>query len=311
MATQILINNQYILGKHLGTGSFGEIYFGVDQTKEKGDPEKIVAIKLEKKSSPMHLLKMEARTYKYLYKKDNDDSDIGIGIPKYYWSGEQDDYQILVIELLGPNLEHLLTKCSGKFSLKTTCIIAQEIIKIIQYVHSKGILHRDIKPENFLIGLKNNRINICDFGLCKAYKIFKDGKYVHIPFSTKKKLIGTIRYTSINSHMGNEHSRRDDLESIGYILIYFIKGSLPWQGLNNKVPNLSKEERYKLIMECKINTSVEDLCKGIPEEFKTYMTYVKNLEFDEKPNYNMLYKLFMILFKKMNFEYDGEYDWNK
>lgn len=300
MGTQILINNKYILGKQLGVGSFGEIFFGVDKDKPKGDPDRIVAIKLEKKDSPMHLLKMEARTYKYLYKED-------IGIPKYIWAGEQDDYNILVIGVLGPNLEHLLKVCNGKFSLKTTCIIAQEIIKIIQYVHSKGIVHRDIKPENFLIGLRDNNINVIDFGLCKPFKTHENK---HIPFSSKKKLIGTIRYTSINSHMGNEHSRRDDLESIGYILIYFLKGALPWQGLGNGQQNLTKEDKYRLIYNCKKTITNEKLCEDIPEEFLTYMNYVKSLDFEEKPNYNMLYKLFMSLFKKNGFEYDGIYDWS-
>jgi serine/threonine protein kinase len=294
----ITINNQYVLGKQLGLGSFGEIYVGIDKKLPTDSPDKLVAIKLESRSNQVQLLKSEAEIYRYLYQE-------GKGIPKIYWSGVQDDYNILIIEMLGPNLENLFSICGHHFTLKTVLILTQEIIKKIQYVHSKGILHRDIKPENFLIGLHDNDIYIVDFGLCKPFKT-KDN--VHLPMAINKKLVGTIRYTSLNGHKGYELSRRDDLEAIGYMLIYFIKGKLPWQGLCQK--DMPRETKYNLIYECKQNTTNEQLCQGLPKEFKIYMDYVKGLDFAERPNYNYLYNLFTQLFKKNNYIYDNVYDWS-
>ena len=297
---QIVVADKYILSKPLGTGSFGTTYFGIDKTLPVGHPDKIVAIKLEDRSNAIQLIKVEGKLYKYLYKE-------GVGIPKLYWFGEQDDFNVLIIEVLGRDLEYLLNTCNRKFSLKTTCIIAQEMIRIIQYLHSKGIIHRDIKPENFLIGLHNNKIHVIDFGLCKTYKDLTGN---HIPFSKNKKLIGTIRYISSNCHDGVELSRRDDMESIGYLLIYFIKGTLPWQGMGSK-QGYTKEEKYQMIADCKQQISTETLCEGLPKEFKTYMDHVKNLKFDEKPNYKMLYQLFNNLFSQNGYEYDGIYDWTR
>jgi serine/threonine protein kinase len=302
MSNKIIVNEKYILGPEIGSGSFGKIYYGIDKTllTEKNNPDRIVAIKLENINAEIKLLKTEAKIYEYLSSKGTN-----IYVPKFYWYGQQDDFNVLILEVMGPNLEHLHNICGGKFSLKTTLLVAQELIRAIQFLHTKGIIHRDIKPENFLLGFKNNKIHIIDFGLCKKY-LNKDGS--HIPFVTNKKLIGTIRYTSINSHQGNELSRRDDLECIGYVLIYFIKGKLPWQGIGTK---LTKEEKYNLIMESKINTTIEDLCLGIPNEFKTYMNYVKELKFDDTPDYNMLYKLFNSLYTTEGYEYDNIFDWTK
>lgn len=293
----IMINNRYVLGKQLGIGSFGEIYIGIDKNLPANSPDKLVAIKLEPRNKDVQLLKSESDIYRYLYKEKR-------GIPKIYWSGVQDDYNVLVIEMLGPNLENLFSLCGHHFTLKTVLILAQELIKKIQYVHSRGIVHRDIKPENFLIGLHTNELYIVDFGLCK---FFKRSDNSHIPLATNKKLVGTIRYTSLHGHQGYELSRRDDLESIGYMLIYFIKGRLPWQGLSPK--EATRDEKYKLIYECKTNTTTEQLCQGLPKEFKVYMDYVKSLDFAEKPNYNWLYNLFTQLFKKNNCVYDDIYDW--
>ncbi len=216
------------------------------------------------------------------------------------------------MEALGPNLDNLLklnpyslnskNKKVKKFSLKTTILIAQDMIKSIFYVHSKGFIHRDIKPENFLIGLDNNRIHIIDFGLSKAYR---KKTREHIPFKETSKLIGTIRYISINCHKGYELSRRDDLESIGYVLVYLINGCLPWQGLN--CPSDQMADKVKEIKE---NTSIDELCLSLPNEFKLYFEHVKSLEFETKPNYNYLLGLFTNLYKKMNYEYDDIYDWS-
>lgn len=302
--SQILINNRYSLGKKIGSGSFGEIYLGIDTQNENNT----VAIKLEKiNPQPKYaLLEFESKIYEYL-----SNNDLYTGIPKIYWKGIQDDFSILIIEALGLNLESLLklnkyvNNDKGKpvktFSLKTTLLIAIDFIRIMHYVHSKGIIHRDIKPENFLIGLNNNKIHVIDFGLAKPFR--KKNKE-HIPFRKTSRVIGTLRYCSINSHKGYELSRRDDLESIGYILIYFLKGSLPWQNLK-----CSNSEISQKVSDLKEQTSNNELCNDLPIEFKLYMDYVKTLEFDSKPNYTYLLQLFTKLFNKMNYKYDDIYDW--
>lgn len=295
----IIVNDRYVIAKLLGSGSFGEIYAGIDNKLPKTDPNKLVAIKLEKHSKDTQLLNNESKLYTYLYREHK-------GIPRVFWSGTQDEYNVLVIEILGPNLETLFELCGHQFTLKTVIIIAQELLKIIQYIHSRGVVHRDIKPENFLIGLQSNELYVIDFGLCK---FFKNPDRTHIPPTKSKKLVGTIRYASLNSHNGMELSRRDDLISIGYMLIYFIKGHLPWQGLCTK--DTPRDVNYNLIKQCKQNTTNEQLCQCLPKEFKLYMDYVCSLGFSDKPDYNYLFNLFTQLFKKNAFEYDDNFDWTR
>jgi casein kinase 1 len=152
-------------------------------------------------------------------------------------------------------------------------------------------LHRDIKPDNFLIGAgkRASKIYVIDFGLAKRY-IQRDGK--HIPYKENKNLTGTARYASINTHIGIEQGRRDDLESLGYVLMYFLRGNLPWQNLKAN----NKKEKYERIMEKKLGTSIESLCKGFPTEFTKYLAYCRNLRFDEKPDYSHCKSLFKDLF---------------
>lgn len=183
-------------------------------------------------------------------------------------------------------------------------MLADQMISRLEYIHSKEILHRDLKPENFLIGLEKNAntIYLIDFGLSK--KFIEKG--IHIPFKEKVGLVGTARYTSINSHLGNEQSRRDDLESLGYILIYFLKGSLPWMNLNGQ----TKEEKHKLIVNMKMATSIEKLCEGLPKEFEDYMKYCrKELKFEDEPNYTHLKKMFRTLLINSKLEMNYVFDW--
>jgi len=186
-----------------------------------------------------------------------------LGIPKIYWHGAEGDYNIMVMERLGINLEELLIGCNKRFSLCTTLLIAIQILNIIQHIHSRFYIHRDIKPENFVVGRdeKSNRMYIIDFGLAKRYE--DPLTNLHIPYRDNKSLTGTARYASINTHMGIEQSRRDDIESFGYCLVYFLKGALPWQGVYAE----NKRQKYTKIMDIKVGTPIGFLCNKLPSIF--------------------------------------------
>jgi casein kinase 1 len=285
--------NKYKLIKKLGSGSFGEIYLSANLENNEH-----VASKLEKADTKFPQLEMEYRVYRHL--------SAGSGIPKVYAYGKDPDHNVLIMELLGPSLESLFQYCKQRFSLKTVLMLADQMLSRIEYVHSKYLLHRDIKPDNFLIGYakKSSQVFIIDFGLTKKYIDSSTG--MHIAYREGKSLTGTARYASINTHLGVEQSRRDDLEGLGYVLMYFLRGSLPWQGLNG----LTKKEKYQNILEKKVDTSVEDLCKQFPHEFTIYLNYCKSIRFEDKPDYNYLKRIFKELFFKMGFQMDFVYDWN-
>ena len=182
--------------------------------------------------------------------------------------------------------------CRQLSSVAGTDVLGLLQISRIEYVHSKCFIHRDIKPDNFLMGLgkRANQVNIIDFGLAKKYRDPKT--HIHIPYRENKNLTGTARYASINTHLGIEQSRRDDIESLGYVLLYFLRGSLPWQGLKAA----TKKQKYEKISEKKMSTPIESLCRGFPIEFNTYFQYCRSLRFDDKPDYSYLRKLFRDLF---------------
>ena len=179
--------------------------------------------------------------------------------------------------------------------MEDVCLIGKQVIDRIQWIHSKYIVHRDIKPDNFLIGKKDpNVIYIIDFGLSKKYRSTTTNK--HIRFGFTGKLTGTVRFASANALRGGEQSRRDDIESIGYMLVYFLKKRLPWQG----VTGARKMERYLKIYKMKKNTSPEELCSGLPPEMTEYIRYAKKLEFEQQPDYKYLKKLFSRMLKRIH-----------
>merc|ERR1719356_740297 len=175
----------------------------------------------------------------------------------------------------------------------------------IEYLHTKNFIHRDIKPDNFLVGTnkKAATVHLIDFGLAKKYRDPKSQQ--HIPYVEGKSLTGTARYASINAHIGVEQSRRDDLEALGYVLMYFNRGQLPWQGLKAN----TKKEKYNRIAEKKMSTPVEILCKHFPTEFATYLNYCRALRFDDKPDYAYLRRLFRDLFFRQGYAADYRFDW--
>jgi len=311
----IRIAGRYRLGRKIGGGSFGDIYLATDVTTHEE-----VAVKLEHSKTKHPQLHVECKFYKMRHKgvkKEELSLDIpretedevmqgGVGIPLVKYYGTEGEYNVMVMELLGPSLEDLFNFCNRKLSLKTVLLLADQLISRIEFIHGKNFIHRDMKPDNFLMGLgkKGNLVYVIDFGLAKK---FRDQRtHQHIPYREHKNLTGTARYTSINTHLGIEQSRRDDMEALGYILIYFLNGTLPWQGLRAK----TKAQKYEKISEKKLSTPVEELCKGAPAEFATYQNYVRSLRFEEKPDYAYLRQLIRNLFHRQGFSYDYVFDWN-
>ena len=245
-----LIFSKYLIRKKIGKGSFGIVYQGVNtSTNEK------IALKVEKREKNQQgTLENEAMRLVYLQ---------GEGIPKVYCYGNNQSHNLLVEELLGKSLEDIFNSYGKPFSLKTVCVLGIEMIKRIQSIHQKYYIHRDIKPDNFMTGRGENEKNIyiIDFGLAKKY--YSVSKAQHIKFTTGKHLIGTARYCARNAHRGYEQGRRDDIESIGYVLMYFLLGVLPWQGLKIK----KNEDQFEKIAEKKYTTPFEELTEGQPEEF--------------------------------------------
>ncbi|KAI8609379.1 kinase-like domain-containing protein [Chytriomyces sp. MP71] len=287
------VANKYRIGRKLGSGSFGEIYHGTHVATGQE-----LAIKLESTKSKHPQLEFEARVYKALAS--------GAGVPNMYHFNIEGEYYCMVIDLLGPSLEDLFNFCDRKFSIKTVLLLASQMITRIEYMHNKNFLHRDIKPDNFLMGLgrTSNMVHVIDFGLAKKYRDSRT--HVHIPYKENKSLTGTARYASVNTHLGVEQSRRDDLESIGYLLMYFCRGSLPWQGLKAA----TKKQKYERIRDKKMSTSPEMLCQGNPKEFEVYLNYVRGLRFEDKPDYAFLKKLFVDLYARLELHLIPEgFDW--
>ncbi|KAG6466723.1 hypothetical protein ZIOFF_075452 [Zingiber officinale] len=369
------VGNKFRLGRKIGSGSFGEIYLGINAQTNEEVAIKLVGISIWL-SCVVLMLNINLVRWSMIYKKAEglkmveigyDDvvwfyqenvktkhpqlqyeSKLyrilqgGTGIPNVRWFGIEGEYNVLVMDLLGPSLEDLFNFCSRKLSMKSVLMLADQMINRVEYLHSKSFLHRDIKPDNFLMGLgrRANQVYIIDFGLAKKYRDttthqhipyrlsmlsdrckchldptgLKPQKYHFFPlallfrildFRENKNLTGTARYASINTHLGVEQSRRDDLESLGYIFMYFLRGSLPWQGL--KAGN--KKQKYERISDRKVSTSIEALCRGYPSEFASYFHYCRSLRFDDKPDYAYLKRIFRELFIREGFQFDYVFDW--
>ena len=285
----IFLSNYELINK-IGSGSFGEVYIA----RHKSD-NKLYAAKIEEKKDK-NRLKSEYN----IYNKINKDNRIN-GIPKVHNFIQTDDYNILMMELLGPSLENKFEDNQKKISLQCLFKLAFDMINLIEKFHRRGFIHRDIKPNNFLFNYSKpyNKLYIMDFGLSKPYIINGD----HIDIKFDRSLIGTARYCSLNIHWGIEPSRRDDLESICYILIYLFKGGLPWQGLKKD----KKKTQVEKIGDKKLTVSTDNLCKDMPDSFRLFLDYSRSLKFEQKPDYKYIIELFNKDIEKLNIT--PQYDW--
>ena len=276
-----IVFKKYKVKKKLGEGAFGDVYLG-----QAIENNQYVALKVEQRKIVKPVLGSEAFL---LY------SIAGIGIPEVKSFGKVKNYNVLVEPLLGKSLFDIFAENHKEMPIEDVCLIGKQVIDRIQWVHSKNIVHRDIKPDNFLIGKKDpNIIYLIDFGLSKKYRSSTTNR--HIRFGFTGKLTGTVRFASANALRGGEQSRRDDIESIGYMFVYFLKKKLPWQGITGN----KKMERYLKIYKMKKNTTPEELCNGLPPEMVEYISYAKKLEFEQEPDYNFLRKLFSRMLKRKN-----------
>lgn len=286
--------HSYRIGEKLGRGSFGELYTGYHV--ETGKP---AAIKMELTTSPHPQLPWEYKIYTLLALKPH--------TPRVYWCGVSGDYTVLIMEQLDHSLESLFRQCHCHFSLRTIIRLAVQMIKRIQSLHEVGYIHRDIKPDNFLMGkgISKNIVHVIDFGLAQEYRHAEHKQ--HSTQQTNLSLCGTARYASLNNHMGISQSRRDDMEALFFVWLYFLRdGKLPWMksGLRGK-------ELYRHILQVKASMTMEEMCKGVPFEFLKYIRMVRELKFEEAPNYDMLLQLFLSLYRRKGYKEQAPWDWEQ
>ncbi|KDQ23520.1 hypothetical protein PLEOSDRAFT_52844 [Pleurotus ostreatus PC15] len=226
------------------------------------------------------------------------------GIPHIHWSGQDRNANVIVMDKLGLNLEHLRRFCRGQLGLKTILMLGEQMLSTIEHVHARGIIVRDIKPENFAMGYLEDyqRLYLFDMGLSKLYLDPTTGK--HIPFREGRGGIGTPRYASHNVHFGLEPSRRDDVEAIGILLLYLLHGRLPWQGIC--APDIPAKLRR--IGEMKRGDRFTDLLARSPAFFTPFFAHCRALKFEEKPDYAVLRKLLREEMKDHGWEYDWKFD---
>ncbi|XP_037710013.1 casein kinase I [Drosophila subpulchrella] len=283
----------YDLGRKMGAGSFGDIFKATHLRSGLR-----VALKLERRDVTNPQLLFEYNLYKTLH--------LGVGIPQVYHYHTTNLYNVMVMELLGSSLEEMFNLCQRRFSLKTVLMLAVQMMERLEFLHSHRYLHRDIKPENFVMGRgeTSHRLYLIDFGLAIKYWDMVEDEHVQPTSGTR--LTGTARYASINALRGGGQSRRDDIESMGYVLMYFLRGSLPWQGL----VATSKQQKYEKITEMKLSTKAEDLCEGYPAQFYHFVAYSRDLAFDEEPYYANIRYSFIKLMNENKFINDMIYDWD-
>ena len=280
-----LIEDIYLAQKKLSQGSFGTVYQGTNL-----DTKANIAIKIEKEfpDSAKSYTAKEVAILKKLQEVK--------GIPKLYWFNEK----IIVLSLLGKDLSSYL-KIFKKFSHKTITMLTLQIINILENIHNLGIIHRDLKPENILVGRGEDckQIFVIDYGISKITENLNE-----LVFKQNKSFVGTARYASVAAHKGYELSRKDDLESLFYVMVFCAKGFLPWQKIK-----ASDEEKILRVGKIKEDLTVNEVCQGMPLEFIEAFTYIKKLKFEDKVDYDYLKKLMIKFSEEEEFDIDNIFDW--
>jgi len=293
---QIIGEGGFFRSCKVGSGVFGDVYSGTD-----ANTGKEVALKFEPVAAKYPQVLWEAEMYAMLNGQ--------VGFPEVYMNGQEGLYNVIVMDLLGPSLEELLQSCGGKLTLKSVLMLAEQLILRLQTIHEQGIVHRDIKPGNFLMGRGTtaHTVHVVDFGFAQKYR--DPATMQHVPYADGKKHVGTARFVSINTHLGIFQTRRDDLEAVGYMLLYLLRGSLPWQGLGPE--EACGAGKYDKIMDAKMDTPVEVLCKGLLPEFSAHLKYCRALGYEEEPDYNYLLRLWRTAFTRKTSlkESDFKFDW--
>lgn len=285
---ETILHDRFKLLKPLGKGKFSFVYKALDlQTKNE------VAVKMQKKNIMFQSKSILYNENTILLKLKNLE---GVPINKLFIEGKDQD--LLILPLYEETLRDLHNRL-GSINLKSVLILALELVDILENVHSKNIIHLDLKPENIMVGSNDStflkQIFLIDYGLSKLY--IDEITQKHITMENKSLFEGTLSYSSLNCHMGLSLSRRDDLESLGYILIEMLKGSLPWQHIHE----VNIEERFNIVKKMKEEMKIEKLCKGIPKGFCDYFKYVKNMKFEEKPDYNYLKEIFHVIMREYRY----------
>lgn len=296
MLENITIENRWKVGPEIGRGGQGIVF----EAARIADGKKF-AIKAESKNIRVPKLLKEYSVYKYLSQHFNSSDEYGI--PKVFDVVCMEDWNIMVFELMGPSIQHLYNFQKKEFSMKTVFLLAQHLLISLENLHNCGVIHRDIKPENICMGRggKVGVVHLIDFGFAIR---FQDKAGNHIPQESDRPFVGTTRYASLNAHLGLRLSRRDDLESLAYTLMYLYSGRLPWQGLKAS----SVAESRKLVLEKK-SANVQEICRDFPTVFKTFLQCIRDLSYDEDPDYDKLRNIFEVEGKSMGFEDDGYFDW--
>ncbi|RNF06976.1 casein kinase 1 isoform 2 [Trypanosoma conorhini] len=290
----VVISGRFRIVECVGGGSFGDVFMGVNIYSGTR-----VAVKVEPSKRHGQVL-TEYRTYRTL-----NECALAVGIPQVYFGGKVGDYNVVVMDLLGPNLEQVFNLCGRKFGVKTVCMIGIQIFQRMQSMHCMNYIHRDIKPENFVLGVRENSqiVYVIDLGLAKRYR---DPRTLqHIPWESNKSLAGTVRYMSINTHRGIAQTRRDDLESVMYLLFYFLRGGLPWQGMKHQ----ANDHNYEGICDMKVHITPHTLAEGYPRQFATLLEYTRSLRFEETPSYSFCLQLLNDVLAARGETFDYQYSW--